>query len=128
MPKLRRGGSLSSRPLLLSTSTTPPPPERPSPPTSAAAAADPRHERGVVAVVVVSVELEPVVEQPLDVVERVRTVGVPRELDGAPDLLVARLGDDPVELPLEPLELAGELGSAQQRQAPQTAQLLAEPQ
>jgi len=37
------------------------------------------------------VHLEPVVEEPLDVVERVGTVVVPGELDLAPDILVGRL-------------------------------------
>jgi hypothetical protein len=37
------------------------------------------------------VELEPVVEDPLDVVERVRALLVPRELDRPPDLLVRRV-------------------------------------
>jgi len=48
------------------------------------------------------------------------------ELYRAPDLLVARLGDDPVELPLQALELAGEPGSSQKRQAPQPVQSVPE--
>jgi hypothetical protein len=63
-------------------------------------------------VLVVAVQLEPVVQQPLDVVERVRPVGMSRELDGEPDLLVARLRDDPVELLLQSLELARQLRAA----------------
>ena len=73
-------------------------------------------------------QLEPVVEQPLDVVERVRPLVVARELDLAPDLLVGRLLADPVELPLEPVELAGELRSAEQRHVPQPPEPLAQPQ
>src|SRR4249919_1278216 len=46
-----------------------------------------------------------------------------RELDRAPDLLVTRLGDDPVELALQPLELTREARAAQERQAPEPAQL-----
>jgi hypothetical protein len=38
---------------------------------------------------------------------------VSRELDRAPDLLVARLGDDLVELPLQALELAGQARAAE---------------
>ena len=45
-------------------------------------------------------QLEEVLEDPLDVVERVRPVLVARQLDRAPDLLVGRLGLDPVELAL----------------------------
>ena len=41
---------------------------------------------------------------------------------------VGRLLDDPVELPLQALELARELRAAQERQAPQAAQLGAQPQ
>ena len=59
-------------------------------------------------------QLEPVVQDPVDVVERVRPVLVPGQLDLVPDLLVGRLGLDPVELALQPLELAGEARAAQE--------------
>src|SRR5213595_3805338 len=49
-----------------------------------------------------------------------------RELDGTPDLLVARLFDDPVELSLQARELARQAGSAQQRDRPQPAKPVAE--
>ena len=71
-----------------------------------AEAAEARDHRGVVAMGQVAVELEPVLKQPLHVVERVRALRVAGELDGAPDVLVARLGDEPVQLLLQPLELA----------------------
>src|SRR6201989_3616600 len=57
--------------------------------------------RAVVGVEAVAVQLEPVVEDPVDVVERVRAAVVARELDAPPDLLVGRLLLQPVELPLE---------------------------
>jgi hypothetical protein len=59
------------------------------------------------------VQLDPVVEQTFDVVERVRTILMTRELDGAPDLLVGRRGLDAVELPLQLFELTGELRAAE---------------
>src|SRR5262249_43314090 len=62
------------------------------------------------------------------VVERVRTLVVPRELDGAPDLLVGRLLADPVELALQAVQLARELRAAEQRHVAQAAQALAEAQ
>ena len=87
---------------------------------------EPGDHRRVVAVRPVAVELEPVLEQALDVVQRVRPIRVPRELDGAPDVLVARIGDEPVELLLQALELTGDTRAAEKRQAPQAAQLPAE--
>ncbi len=84
--------------------------------------------RAVVAEPPVAVQLEPVVEQPLDVIERVRTILVPRELDRAPDLVVGRLLSDPVELPLQAVELPGELRPAEQRHVAEPAQPLAETQ
>ena len=62
--------------------TTVRPSKRPSPATIA-----PSSARAAVAV-----QLDPVVEHPLDVVERVRPLLVAGELDRAPDLLVGRLG------------------------------------
>ena len=84
--------------------------------------------RAVVAATAIAVQLEPVVEDALDVVERVRAVGVPRELDRAPDLVAGRLPPDPVELPLEAFELARQLRAAEQRHAAQAAEPLAQPQ
>src|SRR5204863_8416931 len=55
-----------------------------------------------------------------------RPVGMARELDGAPDLLVGRLGLEPLELPLEALELTGETRATEQGQAPQLPEPLAE--
>ena len=63
----------------------------------------------------VAVELDEVVEQPLDVVERVRALRVTGELDEAPGLL-GRLSLDPVELLLEPVEVAAQPRTAQERQ------------
>jgi hypothetical protein len=42
---------------------------------------EPRHDRGVVGPYLVAVQLDPVREQSLDVIERVRPVGVARQLD-----------------------------------------------
>ncbi len=63
-------------------------------------------ERAVVRAAAVAVELDPVVDEPLDVVERVRPLGMARELDRAPDRLVARVLLQALELLLEPLRLA----------------------
>src|SRR5712691_11755570 len=51
-----------------------------------------------------------------------------RELDAAPDVLVGRLVLQPVELPLQPFELAGHARAAQQPRALQLAEPLAQPQ
>src|SRR5205085_11016813 len=92
------------------------PDERDRPPVEAA---ETRHDRGVVRPAAVAVQLDEVVQEALHVVERVRPVGVPRELDGAPDLLVGRLGLQPLELLLQALELGRETGATEERQAPQ---------
>ena len=89
-------------------------------------AAEAGDERLVVGAAAVAVQLDEILEHPFDVVQRVRPVWMARELDRAPDLLVARLGDDPVELPLKALELAGEARAAQERQAAEPVQPLAE--
>ena len=104
MPKLRIARSLMSRPFWWPTIAIVRPPKR----------ADPRHDGVIVRPAAVAVQLDPVVEDPLDVVERVRPVLVPGELDLRPDLLVGRLRLDPVELALEPLELAREARAAQE--------------
>ena len=54
----------------------------------------------VVGAASVAVQLDEVLEHPFNVVQRVGPVRMARELDRAPDVRVARLGDDPVELPL----------------------------
>ncbi len=59
-------------------------------------------------------QLEPVVEDPLDVIERVRALLVPGELDALPDLLVGGVLAETLELTLEALELRGELRAAEQ--------------
>src|SRR6476659_8126356 len=84
--------------------------------------------RSVVAERSVAVQLEPVIEQPLDVVERVRPLVVSGDLDLAPDLLVGGLLPDPGQLPLEALELPGQLRAAQQRQVPKPPEALPQPQ
>src|SRR6185437_14180046 len=71
---------------------------------------------------------EPVVEEALDVVERVRPLLVAGELDGAPDLLVGRVLAHPVELTLKPVELSGEPGTAEQGHVAQPTQPLAQAQ
>src|SRR5207248_790777 len=45
----------------------------------------PAHERGVVAGQAVAMQLDEVRREALDVVEGVRTIGMPGELDGFPD-------------------------------------------
>src|SRR5205814_6004576 len=45
------------------------------------------HDRGVVAVLAIAVQFEPVLEETLDIVQRVRPVRVAGQLDGTPDLL-----------------------------------------
>jgi hypothetical protein len=52
------------------------------------------------------VQFDEVLEQPVDVIERVRALRVSRQLDRAPDLLVRRLRLDALELLLELLEVA----------------------
>jgi hypothetical protein len=92
-------------------------------PIEAAEAGD---ERLVVGARSIAVELDEVLEDPVDVVERVGPVGVAGQLDRAPDLLVAGLRDDLLELPLQALELTREAGAAQERQTPEPAQPLPE--
>ncbi len=92
-----------------------------------AEAAEPGDHRAVVGAAAVAVQLDPVVEHSLDVIEGVRTIGVPGQLDRAPDLLVSRLGLNLLELALEALQLAGDLRAAEQRGAAETRQPLTQP-
>ena len=87
-----------------------------------------RDERMVVRAAPVAVQLEEVLEDPLDVVERVRPVRVPSELDRLPDLLGARVRPDVVELILEARELTAELRAAQELHAAELTEPLAQPQ
>src|SRR5581483_7837478 len=87
-------------------------------------AAEAGDDRGAVGPHAVAVELDPVLEEALDVVQRVRAILVPRELDRAPDVLVRRLRLHPLQLVLQPLELAGELGAAEQAEPPEPSQPL----
>src|SRR5918996_2792569 len=89
--------------------------------------ADPGDERRVVRACAIAVELEEVVEDALDVVERVRPVLVASELDRAPDALCAGLLLHSFELVLETLELAGDLRAAQQLHGAELTQPLTEP-
>ena len=91
-------------------------------------AADAGHDRRIVGPAAVAVQLDPVLDQALDVVERVRPVLVACELDLLPDLVPGRLGGDALELFLEPRELAREPGAAQQAHAAQLAQPVADTQ
>ena len=63
-------------------------------------------DRRVVRAEAVAVQLEEVVDETLDVVERERTLVVARKLDGPPNLLVGLLSCDSVELLLELVDLA----------------------
>src|SRR2546422_5789215 len=87
-------------------------------------AADPADDRRVVRAGPIAVQLDEVIEQPFDIVERVRPLGMAGELDRAPDLLPRRLGLDALEVALQPFELAGDLRSAEEGQAPEPAQPL----
>src|SRR5207247_3409384 len=91
-------------------------------------AADPDHHCGVIAATAITVELHPVVEQTLDVVERVRPVLMTGELDGPPDLLVGGSLLRPLELALQLLQLPGELGAAQEIEAAKARQARPQPQ
>ena len=82
-------------------------------------------ERVIVGAATVPVQLDPVVEEPLDVVQRVRAVLMARELDRTPDLLVGRCGLDSLELALQLLELPGDARASEQVEIAQTRQTLA---
>ena len=84
---------------------------------SAVERAETRDQGSVVRPAAVAVQLDPIGQDPRDVVERVRTVGVPRQLDRAPDRLVARIQREPLQLALQPRRLARDPHSAQERQA-----------
>ena len=84
------------------------------------------HDRLVVRPAAIAVELEEVVEDPLHVVERVRALLVPRELDGAPDLLLARLRLQALELILKAIELAAQLRPSQKLHAGELTEPLAQ--
>ncbi len=76
--------------------------------------ADPGHERVIVHPPAIAVQLEEVLEDPLDVVEGVRALLVAGELDPLPDLLVRGVVLEPLELALQTLELGREPRPAQQ--------------
>src|SRR5205807_1234425 len=87
---------------------------------------EPDDERCVVRTAAVTVQLDPVLEQPLDVVERVRAVLMSRQLDRAPDLLVGGSRLDPIELPLQLLQLPREAAATKQVEVAQARQPLAQ--
>ncbi len=89
--------------------------------------ADPGHDCAIVRPSAIPVELEEIVEDALDVIQRVRTILVPSELDGAPDLLGARLTLQMLELILQPLELAAQLRPSQELHAGELTKPLAQP-
>jgi hypothetical protein len=91
-------------------------------------APDPGHERSVVRERAVAVQLDEVVEDPLDVVERVGPVLVAREFDGVPDLVGARLGGDTVDLMLESGQLARDSDAPQEGQVAKPGEALAQAQ
>ena len=70
----------------------------------------PGDDRVVVHPAAVTVELEEVLEDPLDVIERVRPFLMTGELDPLPDLLVGGVVLEPLELALQALELARRAG------------------
>ena len=79
-------------------------------------------------VAAIAVELDEVVENALDVVERVRTLLVPGQENRVPDVVLAGLVADPVELALQPAQLGRDAGTAQERQVAELRQALAKPQ
>src|SRR6185503_7937182 len=83
-------------------------------------------ERPVVRAAAVAVQLHPVVDEALHVVERVRPLGVTRELDRPPDRLVGRVLLKALELFLEALRLTVDARTAKQRQPRQPRQALAQ--
>src|SRR4051794_12410324 len=83
-------------------------------------------ERAVVGSAAVPVQLDPVVDEALDVIHRVRAIGMAGELDRAPDRLVARVGLQPLQLLLEPFALTVDAHPAQKRQPRKPAQAAAE--
>src|SRR5580765_3474466 len=82
-------------------------------------------ERVIVGPAAVPVQLDPIVEEPLDVVQRVRAVLMARELDRTPDLLVGRCGLDSLELALQLLQLPGNARASEQVEIAQARQTLA---
>src|SRR5207302_6809018 len=91
-------------------------------------AADAGDDRRIVGTRAVAVQLDPVLEQPLDVVQRVRPVLVPGELDLLPDVVPReRLGAQELDLFLHPLDLAVDAG-AEEPDALQARDLLAQAQ
>ena len=88
-------------------------------------AADAGHDRSVVRERAIAVQLDEVVEDSLDVVQRVRPVLMAGKLDGAPDLVRARLLRDPVDLVLETGQLPGNADPAQKREVPEPGKALA---
>ncbi len=68
--------------------------------------ADAGDDGGIVRSTAIAMQLDPVFDETLDVVERVGPLFVTRELDLLPDLVVRRLGRYALELLLQPLELA----------------------
>ena len=90
--------------------------------------AEPDHQGVIVRAPAVAVKLDPVVEQPLDVVERVRAVLVACKLDRAPDLFVRRRRLDALELALQLFELPGKPRASEQVEIPQARQALPQTQ
>src|SRR5262249_41908639 len=95
---------------------------------TAVEASDSRDDRMIVRAAAVAVQLEPVVEEPFDVIERVGPVLVSRQLDGVPDVLVSRLVGDPLELPLQLLDLCGDTRTAGEVDAAQAREALPQPE
>src|SRR5688572_29131 len=90
--------------------------------------AEARDDRVVVHAAAIAVQLEPVVEDALDVVERVGALLVSRQLDRAPDLLVRRVLAQALELSLQALQLRRELRSAEELDAGKLGEAVAEPE
>ena len=91
---------------------------------TAAEASEALGDRGVARERSIAAQLDEVVADPLNVVEGVRTVRVPSELDRAPHLLGARLCGDALDLPLETRQLPGDADTAEEREAPELREVL----
>ena len=72
-------------------------------------------ERAVIGAAPVAVQLNPVVEQPLDIVEGVRTIWITGEFDGTPRPILARLLRKLLDLLTQTLGFALHTCAAQKR-------------
>ena len=91
---------------------------------SAAKATEPADDGLVIGERAVAVELDEVIEHPLDVIECVGPIRMAGELDLFPDFVSARLGFDSIDLALETRHLARHADSPQKRKLTQSGKPL----